>query len=242
VTAPNERIVEAFNEDVLSNEGYLYTTNANLSSRLANRRLTEVALHAANFRGARVLDIGCGDGSYTFDLYDEGSPASMTGIDPASNAIEIARSRTGARSIVFSSENAERLNCEDQSFDLAHLRGVLHHMDKPAVAVAESLRVAKTVVIIEPNGYNPVLKLIEKISPYHRRHGERSFSSRTIDRWIRDGGGTVVARQWAGLVPFFCPDWMARTLKVLEPLIERVPLVNLLSCAVYVVTATRVSP
>jgi ubiquinone/menaquinone biosynthesis C-methylase UbiE len=238
----NERIVEAFNEDVLSNEGYLYTTNASLSSRLANRRLTELALHAANFRGARVLDVGCGDGSYSFDVYDEGSPTSMVGIDPASNAIEIARSRRGDRAIEFRCENAEQLGFDHRSFDIAHLRGVLHHMDKPAAAVVESLRVAQTIVIIEPNGYNPVLKIIEKISPYHRKHGERSFSSRTIDRWISDGGGRVVARQWAGLVPFFCPDWMARVLKTLEPVIERIPVVNLLSCAVYVVTATRVAP
>jgi hypothetical protein len=52
-------------------------------------------------------------------------------------------------------------------------------------------------------------------------------------------GGTVRTRLWAGFVPMFCPDWWARAAKRVEPLVERVPLVRHLGCAVYVFAAGR---
>jgi SAM-dependent methyltransferase len=230
-------VVDPFNRDVAENAGYRYTTNAALSSRLANRRLTDLALAATGFRGRTVVDVGCGDGTYTFDLYDEGHPSSMHGIDPAALAIEAAQRNSGSRAITFSVDGAGSLPFGPQSFDIAHLRGVLHHMDEPRGGIAEALRVAKRVVIIEPNGYNPILKLLERFSAYHRDHAERSFTHRRLDGWIRESGGLVVSRRWAGLVPFFCPTWFARLLKRLEPLIEALPVVKQLSCAVYVVVA-----
>jgi ubiquinone/menaquinone biosynthesis C-methylase UbiE len=235
------KVIDAFNRDVAENAGYRYTTNASLSSLLANRRLTDLALSSARFRGQKILDIGCGDGSYTFDLYDEGRPAAMHAIDPAEKAIQTAKLNAGSRDITFTCHDAEALPFPGASFDIAHLRGVLHHMLDPAAAVAEALRVAATVIIIEPNGYNPVLKVLERVSRYHREHGEHSFTHATIDRWIAAGAGRVQSRQWAGLVPFFCPDWLARILKAIEPAFERIPGLNLCSCAVYVVVASRVA-
>ena len=42
---------EAFNRDVVDNGGYRYTTNARLSSHLANRRFTAATLAVADFQG-----------------------------------------------------------------------------------------------------------------------------------------------------------------------------------------------
>lgn len=230
---------EQFNRDVAENTGYLYTTDARLSSWLANRRLTDATLAAVSFLDKRVIDIGCGDGTYTVELFDRGKPASIHGFDPAERAIEIARQRIIGREIAFGTHNAYDLPVATGSFDLAHLRGVLHHLDRPIDALREAFRVASWVVLIEPNGYNPMVKLLEKYSRYHRKHGEKSYQPRQLDQWIHEVGGTVVSRRWAGFVPFFCPDWFARTLKMVEPLVERLPLVRACSCAVYVQVAKR---
>ena len=128
---------------------------------------------------------------------------------------------------------------KNQSFDIVQLRGVLHHLDRPIVALEEALRVADTLIIIEPNGYNPVLKMIERFSPYHIEHKEKSYAPRNLDRWVKSLGAVPTKQQWVGLVPFFCPDWMARILKKLEPIFEKIPLVNSISCAVYVLVAKR---
>jgi len=236
---PSSREWAPFNRDVSNNEGYLYSTGSSLSSVVANRRQSDAVLAAADFRGKRVIDVGCGDGTYTVDLFDRGGPASIYAFDPAANAIEVARQKVGGRDITFEVNSAYEIPCADQSFDVAQLRGVLHHMDRPIDALREALRVARTIVMIEPNGYNLGLKLIEKLSKYHREHGEKSYPPARLDRWVRELGGQIKARDWVCLVPFFCPDWFARTTKALEPLVESVPVVNQLGCGAYVMVATR---
>ena len=62
---------EPFDRDVALNEGYRYTTNAPLSSRLANDRLTDATLDLVPLAGRSLIDVGCGDGTYTADLARE---------------------------------------------------------------------------------------------------------------------------------------------------------------------------
>lgn len=231
--------IDAFNRDITINSGYIYTTQARLSSQMANRRLTDATLEISELRGKRVLDIGCGDGTYTLELCDRGQPASIHGVDLAQEAIKIAQEKIGDRNITFAVSSAYQLPLADNSFDIAYLRGVLHHMDKPFDALREALRVAPTIVVIEPNGYNPILKLLERFSPYHVQHEEKSYTSIKIDKWVTELGGKVSKRQWVGLVPMFCPDWFARSLKMIEPIVEKLPLLNNLGCAVYVFVAIR---
>jgi SAM-dependent methyltransferase len=226
--------IEAFNRDVVLNEGYRYTTRARLSSMLANRRLTEAALGIVDWRGKRVVDIGCGDGSYTVELFDAAGPLEIIGIDPASEAVKLAERKVVGRPITYLALNGRALPFPDKSFDIAHLRGVLHHAEQPKELLREAMRVSRCAVIIEPNGYNPILKLIERFSKYHIEHGEKSYSPDLLHRWIDSCGGKVLSRRYAGLVPFFCPDPVARTLKFFEPAVESIPFLNALTCAVYV--------
>ena len=183
--------VNAFDEDVAVRGGYQYSTNAQLSSRIANKRLTDATLKACDFNGKRVIDVGCGDGTYTIELYDAASPSEIVGLDPAAQAITAAQEKVQDRRIRFSVGSAYELPAEAGEYDVAHLRGVLHHMERPEQAVHEALRVARRIVIIEPNGYSPVLKLLERFSKYHREHEERSYRSGTLARWIERGGGKV---------------------------------------------------
>ena len=92
-------------------------------------------------------------------------------------------------------------------------------------------------MIVEPNGFNPVLRLIERFSTYHVEHEEQSFAPSTIDRWLRAAGKTPSKRQMINLVPLFCHPLLARVLKKLEPIVEASPLVRLISCGQYVVSA-----
>jgi len=229
--------VDPFTDDIAANAGYLYTTNARLSSRLANRRLTEASMSVADFAGRRVIDIGCGDGTYTVEVVETGGAARVTALDPSESAVQVARSKRGDHPIDVAVGSAFALPHPDGAFDVAYLRGVLHHMAEPAKAVGEALRVATMVVVVEPNGYNPVLKLLERYSAYHVEHGERSYAPRQLEKWVTEQGGAMDRRTFAGLVPMFSPDWLARLAKTVEPLVERLPLLRALTCAVYVFSA-----
>lgn len=231
--------VDVFNADILRNGGYLYSTNARLSSRLAHGRLTEAVLALGDYQDQTVLDIGCGDGTYTIELYDRARPAAVTGVDMAALAVAAARRRAGRRAITFAVASAYQLPFAEDRFDWAVLRAVLHHMDRPLTALREALRVARRIVVVEPNGYNPVLKILEKYSAYHIEHGEKSYAPARLRHWVRAGGGEITRKHFVGLVPCFCPDWLARLAKAVEPVGERVPLVNALGCACYVFVARR---
>jgi hypothetical protein len=122
---------------------------------------------------------------------------------------------------------------------VAHLRGVLHHLERPIEALGEAFRLAPVVVSIEPNGYNPVLKVLEKVSRYHRDHEEKSYLPLRLDRWVTTLRGVITCRQWIGFVPMFCPDWLAQTLKTIEPTIERLPCLNRICCGQYIFVAHR---
>ncbi|HUY74444.1 MAG TPA: class I SAM-dependent methyltransferase [Candidatus Dormibacteraeota bacterium] len=237
-----KREFEAFDRDVDAHGGYVYVTNDRLSSRLATDRQVELILHLAHLQDRKAIDVGCGDGSFSVQYWDSGHPSRLVGIDPVEKAIAVANARKGARPIEFATVNAVRLPYPDRSFDVAILQGVLHHTNRPADTIKEVLRVAPEIVVVEPNGYSPILKVLEKASSYHRAHHEQSYTSRTLDRWVRDAGGEVLDRRFAILVPYFCPDWLARVLKRVEPLVEALPLANRLACAVYVFRARLVKP
>lgn len=235
----SDREFSPFDADVEKHGAYVYTRDQRMSSTLANARLSALTFSALAWEGLRALDMGCGDGAYTLELYDAGKLYEIHGIDPAAAAIATATTRVEQRRITFAVHSGYELPFGDDAFDIVHLRGVLHHMDRPELALKEALRVAPRVFIIEPNGWNPILKGIEQFSSYHRAHHEKSYSSRRIDRWLAELNAVVVWRRWAGLVPFFCPDGIARILKMMEPWIERTPLMRNLGCAVYAVVAQR---
>lgn len=234
-----EKSVRQFDRDVLRNKGYLYTQTDQLSSRLANRRWQKAFRELVDLKGKRVLDLGCGDGTYTLEFLKE-KPAFLMGVDASKMAVRAAAKKVkGNRKIRFKALDIYKAGSLGGKFDVVILRGVLHHLYDPEKAIAVVSKIAPQVVVIEPNGFNPVLKLLEKFSKYHVEHEERSFFPPVLEGWFKKQGGGIEKSFYAGLVPFFCPDWMARILKVLEPVVEKIPIVRHLSCAVYAFSFSR---
>ena len=231
--------IEVFNRDAASNDGYIYTASTRLSSQLATQRSTDVILETRRFAGRSVIDMGCGDGFFSIRYWDQGKPKSMVGIDPATQAIEVANRHKESRPIQFVVGDAHALPYGDGEFDVALLQSVLHHDDRPSDLIREAFRVAREVIIHEPNGNNLGLKVIEKLSPYHREHAEKSYGSRQLRRWMEENGGRIVHQRFAGFVAMFSPPWLARAMKAVEPMLEAMPGLNALGCAVVTLVATR---
>jgi len=230
--------VDEFDADA-ARGGYVYTRDDKLSCRLARQRHLDALLKEVDLNDRKVVDLGCGDGYMTVRLYDAGRPAAMVGIDPAPNAIAVARANQGDRDIQFTVADAENSGLEGDAFDIGLLVGVIHHTARPTRVIAEALRVARELVLLEPNGWSPVLKVIEKTSPYHRAHNEKSYSAKRLQYWLDAAGARVAAIRFAGLVPFFCPDLVAAGLKRLEPIVEGTPALRNVACAFTVIRAVR---
>ncbi len=122
---------------------------------------------------------------------------------------------------------------------MAVIQGVLHHADDPQATIREGLRVARELVVLEPNGLNPGLKLLEKVSKYHREHNERSYSRRRLRGWVEAAGGHVAQEKFGVFVPIFSPAWLARPMAAVEPAVEAIPGLRAIGCSVYVMRATH---
>jgi SAM-dependent methyltransferase len=226
----------AFSEDVDKFGGYQYTSTA-LSCRLSNARINSEIHRLVNFKGKTILDIGCGDGTYTIQYAEEGA-SHVLGVDPVENAIARACSQyRNVPNIEFKCYDILEFPIPERKFDVAVLRGVLHHLETEdlGAGIRIACQLARQVVVMEPNGFNPVLKVLERFSPYHIAHKEKSFLPATIRRLFRNCGGAVKEATYVGLVPFFCPDAFAKILKSVEPLVESVPLVRQLACGQYMI-------
>jgi SAM-dependent methyltransferase len=233
--------VVTFARDVQSTGGYAYTQDSQFSCVAANRRLTDATVQAMDPTVRQVLDVGCGDGTYTQALQNAFPLAHFTGFDPAEAAI--ARAHRTYPGIRFCVGNVlEAADLPKGPFDVAILRGVLHHTSNPALAIAHCARHARRLIIIEPNGYNPILKIIERASAYHRHHEERSFFPRTLRRWCGAAGLQVDGVGYVGFVPFFCPDPAAQLLHRVQPLLESIPLLRNTFAAVSVIRCSQRDP
>jgi 2-polyprenyl-3-methyl-5-hydroxy-6-metoxy-1,4-benzoquinol methylase len=233
--------VQAFDRDAREHGGYRYTGTDRLSKRFSNSRSTRAIAEAADLAGSTIIDIGCGDGTFTIELAGCGA-LHVLGIEPAAGAVE--RATTAARAdergltnISFEVGNVYDLRTDLPPADYAVMRGVLHHLPDPAQAVAAISRHCKRLVILEPNGMNPVLKIIERVSRYHIDHEEQSFLPTTIDRWVTAANGIIEYRKFLNFVPLFSPDMIARTLKLVEPLVEATPGIRVFSTGQYLLRA-----
>lgn len=236
---PEEMNINKFNQDVRINDGYLYSESDKLSCRLANKRMSDAVFSMVELNYKRIIDIGCGDGKYTIELLSF-NPEYILGVDAAEVAIGLAVAKTkDITNIKFRVADIYSLHNINDHFDIAIVRGVLHHLNDAAQAIQSVMNIADEVIIVEPNGYNPGLKIIEKLSSYHIEHEEKSFYPHTLDKWFKIAGGEVVHSCYCGLVPMFCPDFMAKLLKNIEPLVEKFPICKQFGCAQYVFKVKR---
>jgi len=232
-----QRAILQYNQDLNDMGGYIYTSaNVCKSMKIFNRRATQAISHLLDMKGKSVIDIGCGDGTYTVELVTVMGAIASVGIEP-SDAWKFGQKKYGhyEPTVRICQGSAYSLDFADKHFDVSIMRGVIHHLDDPLKALQEMSRVATNVFLLEPNGYNPVIKLLEILSPYHRAHGERSYAPAKLRRWISSLGGKFCGDSYSSLVPLFCPDAMAVFLDWLTPMWERLPLISKISCGLYCV-------
>jgi len=105
------------------------------------RRMVALAAVAAEIDGARrVLDLGCGNGTYLAELIARESVATAVGADLSSEMLAAARRRLGAR-VELVQSNAAALAFRPESFDVVLMSHVLQLVSDLDACTADVARV-----------------------------------------------------------------------------------------------------
>jgi SAM-dependent methyltransferase len=232
--------VSEFDMDVVKNNGFVYTTNLKFSSIVSNKRISDEVNKHIPQNASVIFDAGCGDGTYTHEIQKAFPNASVIAADPSVEGVKVAQKKYPKIDFfVIDLENEQGFKRFENIVDVTVIRGVLHHMHNPVEGIKNISKITNKLIVVEPNGNNPILKIIEKTSKYHIEHEEQSFSSSTLKKWCAANGFKDIKVNYIGLVPFFFPTFLAKIVYFFQPLVERIPLLNKYFCAQIVLTANR---
>lgn len=231
--------VEVFNQNVQENGGFLYTTNSEFSSYVANKRISEEIFKFIKPEYKTLIDIGCGDGVYTNEIKQNFPHLEVRGFDPAAKAI--ANAAKIFPNVIFEAVNLldEKLAVPVKKYDVGVIRGVLHHLSDQQKAIENAFKLTDNLIIMEPNGNNPILKFIEKTSKYHIEHEEQSFFEWNLKKWIHNVGGRVTAWSYVGYVPFFFPTGPAKVIYGMQPFLEKIPILKHIFSAQFIIACSK---
>ena len=109
-----------------------------------SRRLAPKFIDFAGLAGGeKILDVGCGTGSLTFELAKSADLAEIQAIDFSPVFVAAAKEKNSDPRITFSQADATTLPFADKAFDRALALLVLHFVPETGKAVAEMRRVVR---------------------------------------------------------------------------------------------------
>lgn len=129
--------------------------------------------------GARVLDVGCGDGRVSAAVQRSRPALDVRGIDV------LVRPDAAIPVRPF---DGERLPFEDRSFDAVMFVDVLHHAKAPLGLLREAARVTREVVVLKDHSLNGILagatlRFMDRTG--NRRHGVAlTYNYWREDQWL----------------------------------------------------------
>ena len=185
-------------------DGHAAADDYDVFTPQASARLVDAFVKLTRLKpGARVIDLGCGSGTFTALLARAGYDS--IGLDISAKLLEVGRRKHPH--IEFVAGDIEHLPFPAESFDGALLSGVVHHFPDPSPCAAETFRLLRPrgrFVAFDPNRMNPFMWLYrDRASPFYSPVGvtpnERPVLAREIRTTFARAGFAVTSYYLAGL-------------------------------------------
>jgi len=172
-----------------------YGTRNPVARLLVDRFLRAVDEAVREVAGARVLDVGCGEGVVSERIARLLPDAQVLGVDVDDPGLRAEWEHRQRGNLAFETGSAYSLPHEDGSFDLVCAFEVLEHLERPAEALGELARVGtEHLVLSVPR--EPIWRVLNVLSgryvrslgntPGHVNHWSRGAFVR-----FAGGAGTV---------------------------------------------------
>jgi len=192
----------------------------------------------AQWKGKKVLEIGCGIGTDTISFARHG--AQVTAVDLTENSLQVARQRAKVfgldHQIRFVQANAERLSdsLPLETFDLIYSFGVIHHTPHPEKVLEQLRKYAgpntmlkvmvyyrwswKVLWIVTTYGKCQFWKLNRLVADYSEAETgcpvTYSYSRSGGRKWLEDHGFRVTDVAVDHIFPYVIPEYVEYRYKV----------------------------
>lgn len=204
----------------------------------AKRRAEFFISHGDITAGKKVLELGCGTGEFTKRVATTG--ADITAVDVSPDLINIARKTVQNGHIRFQIQNIEKMNFEDESFDIVFGSSILHHLNLSLalIEINRVLREAGKAVFTEPNMLNPQI-WAERNVPAIRKQTNTSPDETAFIRWNLKKKFLSCNFKNVSIEPFdflhpLTPKKIMRSVIRLGNLFERVPLLREIAGSLFI--------
>jgi len=149
-------------------------------------------------KGKTLVEYGCGSGKTAALLAKSG--AIVTGFDISPESVEVTKRRAEVNNLPNLKADVavgEKLPYEDESFDMAFGRAVLHHLDvkQSTAELARVLKPGGKACFVEPMGMNPILNFVRDYVPYPNKNPVGDDSPLNYDE-IRAWGEWASEYSW----------------------------------------------
>lgn len=155
-----------------------------------------------------ILDIGCGNGFFTYYF---SKMHKTIGLDFSRYMLSI----NSNESLVQGSTLL--LPFKDRQFDLVFCSNLLHHLEKPEMAVSEMERVSKQYVVIsEPNRNNPLMFLFSLF--VKEEHNALKYSLEFIEKLLNKNYrlNIIDSKSLGSIVPNKTPLFLLDLVKLID--------------------------
>jgi len=141
-----------------------------------------------------ILDVGGGTGRVARFFAEHDPTIAVTMVEPVKELRDQAVAQGLAQDRVLDGD-AQALQLADGSFDLVCAFGILHHVPKPARAVSEMLRVARTAVMVsDTNNFGQGRPLTRAV-----KQGLNALGLWPVADWIKTKGKGYAISEGDGL-------------------------------------------
>ncbi len=196
-------------------DGHAAADDYDVFTPQASARLVEAFVELTGLQpSARVIDLGCGSGTFTTLLARAGYDC--VGLDISAKLLEVGR-RKHPR-IEFVAGDIEHLPFPAETFDGALLSGVVHHFPDPSPCAREIFRLLRPggrFLAFDPNRMNPFMWLYrDRASPFYSPVGvtpnEQPVLAREVRATFARAGFTVTSHYLSGLAYRYVASSRAR--------------------------------
>lgn len=209
-----------------ANYGMSYNTPA--GQYFMNRKINTMLKLAAFPQGSQLLEVGCANGWYTFELAKLGFQ--MTGLDLSPECVRIATQKAkqvGLTCINFTVGDAEELSqFEDNTFDGVISFSTLRYVPDPAKAIREIYRVLRPgsmAVVDFPNKWSPWFTFLKPLLTGQTHIHDHQYTTGQIKKMMQEAGFLGISLCRILYTPKKIPSWALPVMKTIDYVSERTP-------------------